>query len=561
MTKPHNILASLLVLGVVLAVGPTPAFAEHKLEHAFGSGHFAGIAVDQETGNVYVDNHGSELENEPEAIDVFGADGGLPTGGVPNGFTVSGEAGPVAVDNACEQQVPALTETTTPKCSEFDPSNGDVYVAAGDEHTISKLALNASDEYEVLATFTSPVVGEIRGIAVDDQGNVYVAGGEEEYPPIVEFDAEGKEVAKIGQHAIKHPGDIAVGAPGVIYIGVAPPYNEISLGVVKLVVGSGGQVSSEAALDPQARAVAIDPRTGIVYADNESSISEYDSAGEYLGGFGGGVISESQGVAVNDASGEVYVSNGAKDVRPIDAFKEEFVPGAKISEEQATDVNQTAATLQADINPNKSNTRYHFEYDTTPYESAASQGTSLPSHGRRTPEVGIGSEEISVLASARVEGLDPGTTYYYRVVASSEIEVSPGHFKTEEFAERGEVLTTPALPGLVSETCSNAGLRAEQPFGLTLPDCRAYEMVSPLDKNDSDIEAGGARASVPGPGEAQALTYLSRGAFADPLSAQFENRYIARRGADGWVTQSINQPAYYEASGTFPPFEPAALHA
>ena len=29
-------------------------------------------------------------------------------------------------------------------------------------------------------------------------------------------------------------------------------------------------------------------------------------------------------------------------------------------------------------------------------------------------------------------------------------------------------------------SCANGQLRAEQPYGLRLPDCRAYEMVSPL---------------------------------------------------------------------------------
>ena len=52
MTKTHHVLASLLVIGVVCAVGD-PAMAEHTFEHEFGSGHFAGAAVDQETGNVY----------------------------------------------------------------------------------------------------------------------------------------------------------------------------------------------------------------------------------------------------------------------------------------------------------------------------------------------------------------------------------------------------------------------------------------------------------------------------------------------------------------------------
>ena len=326
---------------------------------------------------------------------------------------------------------------------------------------------------------------------------------------------------KIEQHTFKRLGYVAVGAPGVIYIGALPNFN----GVAKIVVGSK---SEPAMLNEKARAVAIDPVTGIVYADNESSISEYNSAGEQLASFGAGVISESRGVAVNAATGEVYVSNGATSnaKSSIDVFEEEFVPGAKISEEQATDVNQTAATLQAQISPNKSNTTYHFEYDTSPYPSEASQGTSLPSHGTSTQEVGIGSGNVPVPVNVRIEGLQPGTTYYYRVVARSEIELG----KWEEFAERGEVLTTRALPGAASETCPNAGLRSEQPFGLTLPDCRAYELVSPLEKNDSGIQAKGGRVAVSG----ESFTYQSRGAFSGPKDNTLENRYLSRRDPDGW---------------------------
>ena len=78
----------------------------------------------------------------------------------------------MAVDNACEQQVPVLTGA---ECTSFDPSNDDVYVAAGEEHTILKLALNTtSDEYEVVAELASSLGERISDIAVDDQGNVYV---------------------------------------------------------------------------------------------------------------------------------------------------------------------------------------------------------------------------------------------------------------------------------------------------------------------------------------------------------------------------------------------------
>jgi hypothetical protein len=105
------------------------------------------------------------------------------------------------------------------------------------------------------------------------------------------------------------------------------------------------------------------------------------------------------------------------------------------------------------------------------------------------------------------------------------------------------VCSAPALAGApeTQETCSNEQLRAEQPFGPRLPDCRAYEMVTPLDKNDSDAvvkEREAARASVSG----DAITYESAGVFAGPEGNELSNQYISRREANGWSTLDITPP-------------------
>jgi uncharacterized protein YfiM (DUF2279 family) len=102
------------------------------------------------------------------------------------------------------------------------------------------------------------------------------------------------------------------------------------------------------------------------------------------------------------------------------------------------------------------------------------------------------------------------------------------------------VCTGGVLAGSARATapCPNEQARAEQPYGLELPDCRAYEMVSPLDKNDNNISSVNSRASVSG----EALTYLSTGSFSEPQGASGSNRYISRRAADGWSTQNITTP-------------------
>lgn len=94
-----------------------------------------------------------------------------------------------------------------------------------------------------------------------------------------------------------------------------------------------------------------------------------------------------------------------------------------------------------------------------------------------------------------------------------------------------------------AETCPNAARRAEQPTGLQLPNCRAYEIVSPSQTDGQDasdpVVASGARASVSG----EALTYTSSGSFAEPSGATVVNQFLSRREGGGWSTKSIT-PLY-----------------
>jgi hypothetical protein len=89
--------------------------------------------------------------------------------------------------------------------------------------------------------------------------------------------------------------------------------------------------------------------------------------------------------------------------------------------------------------------------------------------------------------------------------------------------------------------CPNDGLRGlvEQ----ALPDCRAYEQVSPLDKNGSDVGNHGADfpafvASTDG----TRLAFDTLGALPGAQSAAAINPNLSRRAADGWSTQPIAPP-------------------
>jgi hypothetical protein len=80
--------------------------------------------------------------------------------------------------------------------------------------------------------------------------------------------------------------------------------------------------------------------------------------------------------------------------------------------------------------------------------------------------------------------------------------------------------------------CPNAEMRAAQD-AERLPDCRAYELVSPAFKGGFDPTTGGGYAD-----DGSAVGLVSTGSFAGTLQGRAGNNYTAVRSASGWVTTS-----------------------
>ena len=108
---------------------------------------------------------------------------------------------------------------------------------------------------------------------------------------------------------------------------------------------------------------------------------------------------------------------------------------------------------------------------------------------------------------------------------------------------------------LASGGCPNEQLRREsntnpttgQPYSAGLPECRAFEMVSPLEKQAHDAISGPQGGPLVSP-DGQAVGYHSGGAFADPenikvVGAGPEISYIARHTGASWVTEPAIAPA------------------
>jgi phosphodiesterase/alkaline phosphatase D-like protein len=184
----------------------------------------------------------------------------------------------------------------------------------------------------------------------------------------------------------------------------------------------------------------------------------------------------------------------------------------------SSDVSADSARLRARINPHGAATTYRFEYGTTP-----EYGSLAP-----VPEDGtLGPLTIPQPVSVSIEALQQGTTYHFRLTVESQWGSSTSEDQTFEFEP---------------PNCPNAALR-QQTGAAYLPDCRAYELVSPA-------RAGGAVLSPGAPSSPYAHDNFAFGGTlniipgaGNPPNGGFllpaEDLYVARRTASGWVTRYV----------------------
>jgi hypothetical protein len=183
-----------------------------------------------------------------------------------------------------------------------------------------------------------------------------------------------------------------------------------------------------------------------------------------------------------------------------------------ISNTSAGGVSETAALLKASINPGSRPTTSHFEYaDQASFEAEGFTGAKSTA-----PEpIGGGSTDVPV--SAPVAGLSPGTTYHYRAVAVNTLSPAGGTL--------GPARTFKTLVG---------------PQG-GLPDARAYEQSTPLDKNGGDVTGPVTfvKAAFGGGG----ITYASSTGVPGGTGAQELTVYAAERSEGEWSSRGLLPPA------------------
>ncbi|HSS43061.1 MAG TPA: hypothetical protein VLK37_11010 [Solirubrobacterales bacterium] len=165
---------------------------------------------------------------------------------------------------------------------------------------------------------------------------------------------------------------------------------------------------------------------------------------------------------------------------------------------------------------------YHLEAALNPHNSAiancvfeygpsAAYGQSIPCDSKP------GAVNKTVFVTAHVTGLTLGQTYHFRITAAN-----------------GAGPTTSADATFVpTESCPNEARREEQDSGF-LPDCRAYEMVTPPFKQ-------GFAPLKPAYGD-DAVAYYSTGSFDGNAYGGLGNQYVARRSETGWKSIAMNPP-------------------
>jgi hypothetical protein len=210
----------------------------------------------------------------------------------------------------------------------------------------------------------------------------------------------------------------------------------------------------------------------------------------------------------------------------------------------SSEVGTDSARLSGEADPFGIPTSGYFEYvDDATYQADKGSGDGFQ-HATRVPDpqppaseakLSFGEGEGAVVKSVTLYPLALDTTYHYRLVVEDPLQQqvsAAGAFTTF----RPE--TPPSCPANEAFRIGPAAL---------LPDCRAYEMVSPVDKAGGDIHTQPEfTTNLPATLNQAAtsgakIAYGSYRAFGDSASAPYTSQYIATREPGvGWSSHAIS---------------------
>jgi NHL repeat-containing protein len=235
---------------------------------------------------------------------------------------------------------------------------------------------------------------------------------------------------------------------------------------------------------------------------------------------------------------------------PVEGEPFTTAPSLEFGDAWSTAVGIEAARIHTEVNPFGIPAIGHFEYvdDATFQKDVEELGpghgfdhaTQVPNVSKGQTPLDLGEAEVLSDHSATLSPLSQGTTYHYRLIAQNPlIDSRAGPERTF----RTFVKQTP-------ESCpANEAFRTG-PAAL-LPDCRAYELVSPLEKNNGDVVVLDEPTDTRRPAVLNKssrlgakLAYGSYRPFGDIQAGPFNSQYLATRdaGAEEWLNLGISPP-------------------
>lgn len=453
----------------------------------------AGVAVRVTTGQVYVVDRGADRVERFSSLGAFvsqfnGSKSPATSFASPEGIGIDNSARPLAED----------------------PSEGDVYVVDTGHDVVDKF--NAEGKYLSQLTGTSEgAFGALDGVAVDPNGTVWVYQASGEIDSFSNAPSNAFLSSRSSAFSGTAPG-FAVDSEDDLYVArtAEPPVEAV---LAKL--GVTGESLIETIDDERTTGAAVEPASDDVYVDNATTIAVFARNGEPVERFGAGQLGSGSGVAVYPADGAVYVADTATDT--VDAFVPEAPSRPTVESVYARDVSADAADLRALIDPHGAQTTYYFRYGTAACAESPSSCVNVPI----PPGTDIGSSFDEQPASVHLQQLAPGTTYHYRVVAVNSFGATEASSPTATFTT-----TTP-----------EAG-------AFSLPDDRAWEMVSPAAKHGGVIQPLWGEGAVQASAAGGAFSYLSdQSLFGEAQGEANLAQVLATRDpAGGWSSQDITTP-------------------
>jgi hypothetical protein len=490
----------------------------------------AALGVDQATGAVYVG------DSETQILYKFDADGNPLNygGGAPyiSGNEITGlelnEGNPGTGEVAVDSTTHVVYVTSGNKVRAFE--------ANGEPHKFTAGPGAGTSEI--------PGATELYGVTVDASGNIYASDfGDKkvriyssEGELITEFKPE-KVLPTTGGIIPVRPGTMAVAPDGTLYITdyefpvIAYEPSRFPV-TAKTTYGPGHQVNTGLST-----AVTVDPATQYVYIGELCPVSDscvshvavYNELGVFVGAIGAEGPGDLEGhlpagLGVNGEGGKLYGAIRGGGSFPSQVFVFETLPLPKgpptILGSNVTNVASSTAVLRARINPNTLETRYWFEYGLEDCATSPGACTKVPSDG-----ASAGNGHLPTAVSAAISGLNPGTKYYFRVVAENSFE-----------------------PDGLSEGPVRTFMTQAGHFGSDLSDHRVWEQVTPKNKFGGGItNTGPVQAAEDGSG----ISFQTRGSIVEDPEGNRALEYaavLARRSDSGWTVSDL-VPPHKEATG------------